>query len=189
MNDALIKIMFTIFLIQTQGKLTSRAKLSSSVKELSYCQQRAILVAACDDISLSAYRATSDGALSELGRVKLSGKLVSCDFIAPAVLVSATGDSSLKIWDLQKLKKMKKNQKIKLVLRWKRPFAVQFLTSNFSDLFWKKSRTLAPNLLIDSRTSKTVLVSIFIITPSTYTISPSIGSCLLMEWWLIVGPY
>ena len=72
------------------------------MKELSYCQQRAILVAACDDISLSAYRATSDGALSELGRVKLSGKLVSCDFIAPAVLVSATGDSSLKIWDLQK---------------------------------------------------------------------------------------
>ena len=91
-----------ISFVDAKGKISSRAKLASMVKQLSYCQKRAILIAACEDISLVAFRASPDGTLSDLGRVKLSGKLVSCDFIAPAVLVSATGDSSLKIWDLQK---------------------------------------------------------------------------------------
>ena len=35
-------------------------------------------------------------------QVKLSGSLISCTWVAPAVLVSATGDASLKIWDLQR---------------------------------------------------------------------------------------
>ena len=91
-----------ISFVDAKGKMSSRAKHATGVTQLIYCQERSILVAACRDISLSAYRSGPDGTLTELGRVKLSGRLISCAWIAPAILLSATGDSSLKIWDLQR---------------------------------------------------------------------------------------
>ena len=91
-----------ISFVDAKGKLSQRATLKTAVSQLTYCQERAILVAACRDISLSAFRAGPDGTLMELGRVKLSGQHVSMDWIAPGVLASATGDSSLKLWDLQR---------------------------------------------------------------------------------------
>ena len=33
--------------------------------------------------------------------VKLSGETISTAWVAPAVLISATGDGTLKIWDMQ----------------------------------------------------------------------------------------
>ena len=54
------------------------------------------------DMSLHAFRSSLDGALQEMKKVKLSGSTISCTWVAPAILVSATGDTSLKIWDLQR---------------------------------------------------------------------------------------
>ena len=54
------------------------------------------------DLGLHAFRSSSTGELQKLRQVKLSGSLICCTWVAPGILVSATGDSSLKIWDLQR---------------------------------------------------------------------------------------
>ena len=91
-----------IAFVDPKGTKTVRAEIQGQVRSLYYCPQRAILVIAMSDLGLHAYRSSPTGELQKLRQVKLSGSTISCSWVAPGVLVSATGDSSLKIWDLQR---------------------------------------------------------------------------------------
>ena len=70
-----------IVFIDPKGNMTTRAKHQTPIDKLIFCQDRNILVAVFRDISLFAYRTSPDGSLHELGRVKLSGSVLSCEWI------------------------------------------------------------------------------------------------------------
>lgn len=90
-----------IYFIDAKGQLVERLAAPAGITEFKFNTERSILVTVCKDISLAAFRVTPDSSLMELGKIKLSGKTISCDWAAPGVMVSTTGDSSLKIWDMQ----------------------------------------------------------------------------------------
>nr|CAB3255295.1 intraflagellar transport protein 140 homolog [Phallusia mammillata] len=91
-----------VYHIDEKGVRTSAVTLDSSVQQLLYCNDKDFLVAASCDLQVVKCLASSDGQVEEKERVKFSGKERSARlaWASPGLLVAATADQSLRLWDL-----------------------------------------------------------------------------------------
>ena len=135
-----------IVFVDPKGSKSIPKKLEGEAKKIFFCPYRSILVVAMADMSLHAFRSSLDGALQEMKKVKLSGSTISCTWVAPAILVSATGDTSLKIWDLQRnehnlIQADESNAKIVEVKANQKTGVIAAASSDAGVLFWQFSKS------------------------------------------------
>lgn len=95
-----------IYFIKENGSFSEVANVESDVKKLLYNKHRNILVIITKSMLLSQYSVSVDGKLTEMMKVKLSGRVTEsdCDMVwaGKGLLATATGECLIRMWDLDK---------------------------------------------------------------------------------------
>lgn len=95
----------TVHYVDEKGKTNMAASTDSSIQMLFYIEKREALVAVTENLLLSLYLVTPEGEVEEMMKVKLSGKTghhADVALIEGSLLVTATGESALRFWDLDR---------------------------------------------------------------------------------------
>lgn len=95
----------TVHYVDEKGKTSMAASTDSSIQMLFYIEKREALVAVTENLLLSLYLVTPEGEVEEMMKVKLSGKTghhADIALIEGSLLVTATGESALRFWDLDR---------------------------------------------------------------------------------------
>ncbi|XP_015992112.2 intraflagellar transport protein 140 homolog [Rousettus aegyptiacus] len=95
----------TVHYVDEKGKTSMAASTDSSIQMLFYIEKREALVVVTENLLLSLYLVTPEGEVEEMMKVKLSGKTghhADIALIEGSLLVTATGESALRFWDLDR---------------------------------------------------------------------------------------
>ncbi|XP_008068496.1 intraflagellar transport protein 140 homolog [Carlito syrichta] len=95
----------TVHYVDEKGKTTQVASTDSSIQALFYMEQRQVLVVVTENLLLSLYTVTPEGKTEEVMKVKLSGRTghwADIALIEGSLLVMATGETTLRFWDLER---------------------------------------------------------------------------------------
>ncbi|KAM9583711.1 intraflagellar transport protein 140 homolog [Trichechus inunguis] len=95
----------TVHYVDEKGKTAQVASMDSPVQMLFYIEKREALVVVTEMLLLSLYTVMPEGEAEEVMKVKLSGKMgrrADIALIEGSLLVTATGETVLRFWDLER---------------------------------------------------------------------------------------
>ncbi|KAM9210374.1 intraflagellar transport protein 140 homolog isoform 2-T2 [Dugong dugon] len=95
----------TVHYVDEKGKTAQVASTDSPVQMLFYIEKREALVVVTEMLLLSLYTVMPEGEAKEVMKVKLSGKMgrrADIALIEGSLLVTATGETVLRFWDLER---------------------------------------------------------------------------------------
>ncbi|XP_023584150.1 intraflagellar transport protein 140 homolog [Trichechus manatus latirostris] len=95
----------TVHYVDEKGKTAQVASTDSPVQMLFYIEKREALVVVTEMLLLSLYTVMPEGEAEEVMKVKLSGKMgrrADIALIEGSLLVTATGETVLRFWDLER---------------------------------------------------------------------------------------
>uniref|UniRef100_A0A3B5KY38 Intraflagellar transport 140 homolog (Chlamydomonas) n=1 Tax=Xiphophorus couchianus TaxID=32473 RepID=A0A3B5KY38_9TELE len=91
--------------VDEQGKTSPLLSEDGSIRKLFYLEKRGVLVVVTDTLMLSQYTLRPEGGAHEFMKVKLSstaGQNVDIIWTENSLLITATGEPVIKIWDLER---------------------------------------------------------------------------------------
>ncbi|XP_041473205.1 intraflagellar transport protein 140 homolog isoform X2 [Lytechinus variegatus] len=95
-----------IVFMDDKGNMSQAVSVEGPVKKLLYNSHRNVMVVVTKSMALSQYSVSQDGKLTEMMKVKLSGKPndSDCDMVwaGKGLLATASGESLVRMWDLDK---------------------------------------------------------------------------------------